>query len=79
MVITYMGICGPSTKMKAEIVCAEVRRIASEYYDSLPHHTSWSKVIYDFITDPAIGPYARVRRETVSGKNSASNTDKKED
>ena len=38
---------------------SEVRKIAPEYYDNLPHHTSWVKVIYDFITDPAIGPYAR--------------------
>ena len=47
----------------------EVRRIASEYYDTLPHHNSWSKVIYDFITDPAIGPYARVRRQTALESN----------
>ena len=47
----------------------EVRRIASEYYDTLPHHSSWSKVIYDFITDPAIGPYARVRRQTALESN----------
>merc|ERR1712055_1059728 len=43
----------------------EVRRIASEYYDNMPYHTSWTKVIYDYITDPTIGPYARTRRETV--------------
>ena len=38
---------------------SEVRKIAPEYYDTLPHHDSWTKVLYDFITDPAIGPYAR--------------------
>ena len=38
---------------------AEVRKIAPEYYDTLPNHQSWTKVLYDFITDPAIGPYAR--------------------
>ena len=41
---------------------AEVRKIAPEYYDNLPHHTSWTKVLYDFIMDPAIGPYARIKR-----------------
>ncbi|XP_063992144.1 sphingolipid delta(4)-desaturase DES1 [Diachasmimorpha longicaudata] len=41
----------------------EVRRIASEYYDNLPHHNSWTAVIYDFIMDPAIGPYARMKRK----------------
>ncbi|XP_077989030.1 sphingolipid delta(4)-desaturase DES1-like isoform X2 [Glandiceps talaboti] len=47
-----------------------VKKIAPEYYDNLPHHDSWSKVIYDFITDPDIGPYARVKRQ---GKGTASN------
>ncbi|GFQ82436.1 sphingolipid delta(4)-desaturase DES1 [Trichonephila clavata] len=42
---------------------AEVKRIAKEYYDDLPQHTSWTKVLWDFITDPAIGPYARVKRQ----------------
>ncbi|XP_015122358.1 sphingolipid delta(4)-desaturase DES1 [Diachasma alloeum] len=41
----------------------EVRRIASEYYDNLPHHNSWTAVIYDFIMDPEIGPYARMKRK----------------
>lgn len=42
-----------------------VRKIAPEYYDNLPCHTSWVKVIWDFITDPAIGPYARVKRQPI--------------
>ena len=50
------------------ILISEVRKIAPEYYSSLPHHTSWSKVIYDFITDPSIGPYARVKRATIKDK-----------
>ncbi len=37
----------------------EVRKIAPEFYDSLPSHQSWTKVLYDFIFDPKIGPYAR--------------------
>ena len=42
-----------------------VRKIAPEYYDNLPHHDSWSKVIYDFISDPDIGPYARIKRHKL--------------
>lgn len=40
----------------------EVKRIAPEFYDSMPQHTSWVRVLYDFIMDPAVGPYARVKR-----------------
>ncbi|XP_026483416.1 sphingolipid delta(4)-desaturase DES1 [Vanessa tameamea] len=41
----------------------EVKRIASEFYDDLPQHHSWSSVIYDFVMDPDIGPYARIKRK----------------
>jgi len=41
-----------------------VKKIAAEFYDDLPQHNSWVKVLYDFITDPAIGPYARIKRKT---------------
>lgn len=41
----------------------QVRALAPEYYDNLPRHESWVRVIYDFITDPAIGPYARIKRK----------------
>lgn len=41
----------------------QVKQIAPEYYDTLPQHESWVKVIYDFITDPDIGPYARIKRK----------------
>lgn len=46
----------------------EVRKMAPEYYNDLPHHTSWVKVIYDFIMDPSIGPYARIKRENREKK-----------
>lgn len=42
----------------------KVREIAPEYYDNLPHHSSWLKVLYDFVFDPEIGPYARVKRSS---------------
>jgi sphingolipid delta-4 desaturase len=41
-----------------------VKKMAPEYYDNLPQHHSWVKVIHDFITDPEIGPYARVKRKS---------------
>lgn len=41
----------------------EVRRIAAEFYDNLPHHDSWISVLYDFIMDPDIGPYSRIKRK----------------
>lgn len=37
----------------------EVKRIAAEYYDHLPYHTSWVKVVWDFIFDKNMGPHAR--------------------
>lgn len=40
----------------------KVRQIAPEFYQPLCHHTSWTKVIWKYITDPDIGPYARVKR-----------------
>ncbi|UYV82990.1 DEGS1, partial [Cordylochernes scorpioides] len=40
-----------------------VKKIAGEYYDNLPQHNSYLKVLYDFITDPEIGPYARIKRK----------------
>lgn len=42
----------------------EVKRIASEYYDDLPQHHSWTAVLKDFIFDPDIGPYARMKRKS---------------
>jgi hypothetical protein len=29
---------------------------------NLPQYSSWCRVIYNFITDPTIGPFSRVRR-----------------
>lgn len=49
----------------------QVKKIAPEYYDHLPHHTSWTKVIWDFIVDPSVGPYARVKRKPAPSKNGA--------
>lgn len=42
----------------------QVKKIAPEFYDTIPQHNSWTKVLYDFIMDPAIGPYARIKRKS---------------
>lgn len=51
------------TTAACHLFFSEVRKIAPEFYDNLPHHTSWTKVIRDFIFDPRIGPYARMKRK----------------
>ncbi|XP_066923566.1 sphingolipid delta(4)-desaturase DES1-like [Clytia hemisphaerica] len=57
----------------------KVREYAPEYYNNLPYHTSWVKVLYDYVTDPTIGPYARMKRKeyvfkkSTAKKNGASN------
>jgi len=52
----------------------KVREYAPEYYNNLPYHTSWVKVLYDYVTDPSIGPYARMKRkEYVFRKSSEKN------
>jgi len=43
----------------------EINRIAKKYYDSIPQCESWQKVIYDFINDPEIGPYTRIKRRNL--------------
>lgn len=40
----------------------KLKKIAPDFYDNLPCHESWMSVIWQFITDPEIGPYARIRR-----------------
>jgi len=42
----------------------ELRAICPEYYDNLPSYNSWTKVIYDYVMDPSIGPYSRVLRKS---------------
>lgn len=43
-----------------------VRKIAPEWYEHLPQHDSYIAVIYKYITDPAMGPWSRVKRKTCS-------------
>ena len=61
----------------------KVREIAKEFYEDLPYHTSWLRVIYDFIFDPTMGPHASgavyVKGGDVSRKSYSAHTmDEKE-
>lgn len=40
----------------------KLKAIAPDYYDNLPCHTSWLRVLFDFIFDPKLGPRSRIRR-----------------
>lgn len=40
----------------------KVREIAPEFYSDLHVHDSWLNVLYQFVTNPAIGPYSRMKR-----------------
>lgn len=39
-----------------------LQKIAPEFYLNLNYHTSWTYVLWQYITDPKVGPMARVRR-----------------
>ncbi|KAH8144547.1 uncharacterized protein LAJ45_11444 [Morchella importuna] len=41
----------------------KLREIASEFYEPLPTHTSWSWVIWQFIWDSDVSLWSRVKRE----------------
>lgn len=43
----------------------QLKELAPEYYDNLPCHTSWVKVLWDFVTDKDIGPYSRIKRKRI--------------
>lgn len=37
----------------------ELKHMCAEFYDDLPCHTSWIKVLWDFVWDSEMGPHAR--------------------
>ena len=39
-----------------------MKKIAPDYYDNMPYHSSWVKVLIDFIRNPDLGPKSRIRR-----------------
>jgi sphingolipid delta-4 desaturase len=44
----------------------KLREIAPEFYDTLPHHNSWVMVIWNYIIDPLVSPFSRVKRHTLT-------------
>jgi sphingolipid delta-4 desaturase len=46
-----------------------LKKMCPEYYDNLPSYTSWTKVIWDYITDPEVGPFSRVKRSPATSSN----------
>ncbi|RLN61895.1 hypothetical protein BBJ29_003547 [Phytophthora kernoviae] len=44
----------------------EVRALAPEFYENLPSHKSWVKVLIDYIMDDNINAYSRVKRHNLS-------------
>lgn len=45
----------------------QLREIAPEFYKPLKHHTSYLYVIWCFLTDTEVGPWTRMRRQSVAG------------
>ncbi|KAL1915913.1 uncharacterized protein VTP21DRAFT_6301 [Calcarisporiella thermophila] len=45
-----------------------VRQLAPEYYDTLAYHTSWIRVLWNFIVDPTLGPQSRLGRSLEDHK-----------
>ncbi len=43
--------------------CFQLRAMLPEYYDDLCYHTSWLWVLWEFVTNPKMGPYARIKRK----------------
>jgi sphingolipid delta-4 desaturase len=44
-----------------------LKEIAPEYYTNLYQHTSWTWVIWKFISDPKMGPWSRMHRASRDG------------
>lgn len=44
-----------------------LRALAPEFYDTIPSHPSWPMIIINFIRDPEVGIFARVKRP-IKGK-----------
>jgi sphingolipid delta-4 desaturase len=40
----------------------ELRRLAAEFYDPLLSHRSWTRVVWQYIMNPAIGGFSRIKR-----------------
>ena len=45
----------------------KIRAIAPEYYDQLVYHTSWSKLVWKFLSDPSMSLFSRTIRDNKGG------------
>lgn len=45
----------------------ELKRTAPEFYETLVHHSSWTKILWDYVTRPSLGPLSRIKRISRSG------------
>eukprot|EP01116_Phalansterium_solitarium_P013910 TRINITY_DN31365_c0_g1_i1.p1 TRINITY_DN31365_c0_g1~~TRINITY_DN31365_c0_g1_i1.p1 ORF type:complete len:325 (-),score=60.36 TRINITY_DN31365_c0_g1_i1:176-1150(-) len=41
----------------------QLKKIAPEYYDNLPCYNSWTKVLWDFINNPNVTLFSRMKRQ----------------
>lgn len=48
-----------------------LRAAAPEFYDTLRYHTSWSRLLFDFLFDPRYNLFSRVERDAMAGKATA--------
>ena len=54
----------------------KVREIASEYYDTLYYHTSWTKLFFQFLFNKELSLFSRTLREDRGGINVSSASEK---
>lgn len=45
----------------------QIKAIAPEYYENLVYHTSWSKLVWKFFTDPELSLFSRTIRDNKGG------------
>eukprot|EP00744_Colponema_vietnamica_P011800 GILI01016575.1.p1 GENE.GILI01016575.1~~GILI01016575.1.p1 ORF type:complete len:195 (-),score=18.51 GILI01016575.1:763-1311(-) len=45
-----------------------VKEIAPEFYEPLEQTSSWSKTLWDFLTNPNVSEFSRVKRERGAGR-----------
>ncbi|CAG0912626.1 unnamed protein product, partial [Notodromas monacha] len=43
----------------------QLRKMAPEFYENLPTHDSMGRILFDWIFDPNIGPYTRLKRKQL--------------
>jgi len=47
----------------------KLREIAPEFYNTIPFHESWPRVLWEFITNPNVGGRNRIKRNKGQAKN----------